>query len=48
MEKITRDELKECADSIKKLKGANVISQDDYAYLVAKIISFQLKEQEDD
>lgn len=43
---MSRDELKECVDSLKKLKEARIISKDDYAYLVAKIISYQLKEAE--
>lgn len=40
--KMNGKELKECVEAIKKLKAANIISNDDYAYIVAKIISYQL------
>lgn len=44
MERISGIELKECIESVKKLKEANIIHEDEYTLILVRSISYQLVE----
>lgn len=42
------EELKECVCAIKKLRKADIITEDDYKIIITRIVSWQIKKSNEE